>query len=398
MYLDKNLSKEEYKKFWETNPNNHFMSSYEWGQICKRNRKQIPCYIGLKDDNNNILAACLLLKKKTPLKMCYFYAPRGFSMDYNNKELLKDFTNALKQYLKEENGIYLKVDPAIIYQEIDENAQKIENGKNNYDLFNYLISLGYHHLGFNKLYEHNQPRYTYRTHFKDYPTFDDYVKKISKTSYRQIKRSYNYNLEISLSDDIKTFYDLITIISNRNGFKKYTYNYYLDIYQTFKSENRAKNFTAKINIPEVINKLENELSKEKNIDRKNKLTKDIEFFKSKLPITEKVIASLICLYTNQGAWTMYIGNDDIAEYTGAVNRLYYEFYLDAYNNKYKFADLFGTVGDPKTTYKNLAGLNEYKRKLGGTYTEFIGEFDLINKPFWYKILPILLKLYRKIKK
>lgn len=398
MYLDKNLKKEEYKEFWEKCPNNHFMSSYEWGQICKRNRNQIPCYIGLKDDNNTLLAACLLLRKNTPLNMCYFYAPRGFLIDYNNKELLKEFTNSLKKYLKEENGIYIKVDPAIIYQEIDENAQKIENGKNNYELYNYLISLGYHHLGFNKLYEHNQPRYTYRSYFKDYPTFDSYIKKISKTSYRQIKRSYNYNLEITLSDDIKTFYDLITIISHRNGFKEYTYNYYLDIYETFKKENRAKNFIAKINIPDVINKLEDELKKEKNEDRKNKLRKDIDFFKTKSSIKEKVIASLICLYTNKGAWTMYIGNDDIAEYTGAVNRLYYEFYLDAYNNKYEFADLFGTVGDPKTNFKNLAGLNEYKRKLGGTYTEFIGEFDLINKPFWYKVLPLLLKIYRKIKR
>ena len=71
---------------------------------------------------------------------------------------------------------------------------------------------------------------------------------------------------------------------------------------------------------------------------------------------------------------------------------------DAYDNKYEYADLFGTVGDPNTKYKNLAGIFEYKRKIGGDLIEFIGEFDLINKPFWYKVLPILLKVYRKIKK
>ena len=41
---------------------------------------------------------------------------------------------------------------------------------------------------------------------------------------------------------------------------------------------------------------------------------------------------------------------------------------------------------------------EYKRKIGGDLVEFIGEFDLINKPFWYIVLPTLLKIYRKIKK
>ena len=95
---------------------------------------------------------------------------------------------------------------------------------------------------------------------------------------------------------------------------------------------------------------------------------------------------------------MYIGNDDVATYTGTVNRLYYEFIKDAYDRGFEFADLFGVVGDPNTKYKNLAGIFEYKRKIGGDLIEFIGEFDLINKPFWYFILPFLLKIYRKIKK
>ena len=45
---------------------------------------------------------------------------------------------------------------------------------------------------------------------------------------------------------------------------------------------------------------------------------------------------------------------------------------------------------------------EYKKKTSckpvtvfNVSGEFIGEFDLINKPIWYKILPILLKIYRK---
>ena len=107
---------------------------------------------------------------------------------------------------------------------------------------------------------------------------------------------------------------------------------------------------------------------------------------------------LICTYSKTGAWSLYIGNDETATYTGTINRLYYEFIKDAYENNYEYADLFGVVGDPHTKYKNLAGIYEYKRKIGGDYIEFIGEFDLINKPFWYTILPVLLKIYRNIKK
>ena len=78
--------------------------------------------------------------------------------------------------------------------------------------------------------------------------------------------------------------------------------------------------------------------------------------------------------------------------------MYYEFIADAYENKYEYFDLFGVVGDPETKYKNLAGIYEYKKKFGGDYIEFIGEFDLVNKKIWYYVLPILLKIYRGLRK
>ena len=54
--------------------------------------------------------------------------------------------------------------------------------------------------------------------------------------------------------------------------------------------------------------------------------------------------------------------------------------------KYEYADLFGVVGDPNTKYKNLAGIFEYKRKIGGDLIEFIGEFDFIAEVLqWTKI-------------
>ena len=392
-----NISKDEYIKFWKTHKNNHFLNAYEWGIVNKNNRNQEPVFVGLKD-NNKLVCATLLLKKKTPFNMCYYYASRGFLIDWDNKKLVKEFTDKLKEYLKKTNAIYLKVDPDIIYQEIDQDANKIENGKNNYDLYNYLLSLGYVHKGFNKLYEGNQPRYTFRTYFKDYKTFEEVEQTISKTFLRSIKRSYNYDLVIELDNNIDTFYELVKKVSEKDKFNSYTKKYYEDVFNLFKENNYIKNYIAKINPTKIIKKYKQDLENEKNEDRKVKIQKDIDYFNSLDNKDEHVIASLICIYTDKGAWSLYIGNDEVAEYTGTVNRLYYEFIKDAYNDKYEYADLFGVVGDPKTNYKNLRGIYEYKRKLGGTYLEFIGEFDLINKPFWYKVLPILLKIYRKIRK
>ncbi len=399
MQFIKELNEKEYTEFWEKTPNNHFLQSYEWGQAQKKNRDQIPCYVGLKNDEGKLVAAALLLKKKTPLNMCYFYAPRGYTMDFSDKKILTEFTKELKKYLKEENAIYLKLDPPIMYQEIDEEANKIEGGLNNYKIYNNFLNIGYKHKGFYKLYEGNQPRYTFRTYFKKYPSFEDVEKTFSKSFYRPVKRSYNYDLEVYESTEVKTFHELIKLISERDGFHEYSYEYYKNVYDEFHKRNHIKVFNVKIHPSKLIQKFEEELKKEKNDDRKIKIQKDIDYFKEveKEHKKEYTCASLICTYSKTGAWSLYIGNDDVATYTGTVNRLYYEFIKDAYDNNYEYADLFGVVGDPHTKYKNLAGIYEYKRKIGGDYIEFIGEFDLINKPIWYAILPTLLKIYRKIR-
>ena len=111
-----------------------------------------------------------------------------------------------------------------------------------------------------------------------------------------------------------------------------------------------------------------------------------------------MVCSLICTYTKNRAWSFFIGNDQLGNTTFAVSRCYYEAIKDAFDNGYEFFDLFGTVGDPNTKVKNLAKLHDFKRKFGDEYVEFIGEFDLINKKFMYKVLPILLKVYRKIRR
>ena len=400
MKFIKDLSEKEYQAFWEKTPNNHFMQSYEWGQACQKNRDQIPCYVGLKNDKDELVAAALLLKKKTPLNMCYFYAPRGFTMNFEDNKVLTEFTNGLKNYLKEENAIYLKLDPPLMYQEVNTEGEKVEDGKNNYIVFNNFLNLGYKHKGFNKLYEGNQPRYTFRTYYNKYNSFDEVEKTFSKSFSKPLKRSYNYDIEIYQSDEVKTFHELIKLISDKDGFNEYSFDYYNNVYEELSKKGYIKVYNVKINPSKLIEKFTKELETEKKEERKVKIQKDIEYFTeiSKNHKDEYTCASLICTYSATGAWSLYIGNDEVATYTGTVNRLYYEFMKDAYNDGYEYADLFGVVGDPKTKYKNLAGIFEYKRKIGGDLIEFIGEFDLINKPFWYKVLPTLLKIYRKIKR
>ncbi len=399
------IKKEEYIKFVDNHSKAHFLESYGWGQFCGDAKNQIPHYIGMKDDNGKLVATALILEKKMPLGMSYGYSPRGFILDYNNHELIKEFTNYIKKYMKDNNYVYIKFDPDIKYQDIDSNAVPIAGGFNNYKLLDFMKSIGYKHKGFNKLYEGNQPRYTFRINLKK--DMDEIDAVMNKSFLKSVKRSYEYDLVIDNNPNVEDFYRLLQSNSSKDGFNPHSKEYY-DAFVKNMGKN-MKFFNVSFNPYKLSIKIKDEIKNQeellktnpkKEADINNKLTKlnkDYEEF-SKMEDKDIVVCSLVCTYTKNYAWSLYIGSDNLANQTFAVSRSYYEAIKDAHDNGYEFFDLFGTVGDPNTNYKNLAHLHDFKRKFGDEYIEFIGEFDLVNKPFMYKILPIMLKVYRKLRR
>ena len=401
-----NVDKEQYQSFTSNHEKSHFLQSYEWGEFCRRIKGQTPHYVGMSDDAGKIVATALILERKTPLGYSYGYAPRGFILDYTNKELIKEFTTYLKEYMQKNKIIYIKFDPDIPYQDIDEDANPIPGGNNNYELYDYMLSLGYIHKGFYRLYEGNQPRYTFRIDLKR--DWDVIESRMSKSFLQSVKRSYQYDLKIDNEIRIKEFYELIKETSKKDGFDPHSIKYYEVLVEEFKDH--IKFFNVTIDITEVITKIKKELAELKDNmasvnkkrmadynDKIKRLENELALF-SKYDGGIKVICTIICISTNNRIWSFFQGGDELASKTCAVMRCYYEAIKDAYEKKYDFFDLFGTPGDPHTTYKNLAKLHDFKRKYGDKYIEFIGEFDLVNKKFLYKILPWLLKIYRRIKR
>lgn len=407
MKFVENIDKEKYENFVMNHQKAHFMQSWEWGQFAIKGKKQIPLYVGMEDDNGNLLCAALLLKKSMPFGLSYVYCPRGYVIDFKNSDLLTQFTYFLKKYMHDNKIVYLKIDPDIKYQDIDELAKPVVNGENNYEIFDNLIKLGYQHKGFYKLYEGNQPRYTFRIDLTK--TKEEIDSKMSKSFLKSVKRSYTYFLEIDNEPRIKEFCDLNKFNSGKDGFTPYTETYYQEFYKYFNEQSHVKFFNASVNIRKVLESIETELKEIENkkltekkhlADLENqeiRLKKDYEMFK-KYDVDKLLVCSLICVYAGEKAWSLYIGSDELANYTFAVSRCYYDSIIDAKEMGYKIYDLFGTVGDPSTNYKNLAHLHDFKRKFGDEYIEFMGEFDLVNNKFMYKMLPGLLKVYRTIRK
>ena len=71
--------------------------------------------------------------------------------------------------------------------------------------------------------------------------------------------------------------------------------------------------------------------------------------------------------------------------------------VDAVNEGYKTIDFFGTSYNPSQNDPEY-GIWLFKKRLGGEYTEFIGEFDYIFKKGDYRLFKILIPIHRKLSK
>ena len=422
MHLIENVPKETYENFVKNHKKSHFLQSYAWGQFAKKEKKVIPHYLGLENEKKELVAVTLLLEKKLPLGYTYFYAPRGYVIDFENLEYVKEFTNQLKIYAKKRKGIFIKIDPDIIYHEEDREGQVITE-KNDTVMKN-LKKIGYKHLGFTKNFETMQPRYSFRIDLtKDWNQIEE---GFSKTTKQRIKKAEDFkvDVEIGTKEDLKTFYDLMILTENRKDFITHNQQYYESLYEIWNQDNECNLFLGKVNLDQIIkqeketieqlqnqciplqkeNLSKSEKTKKAEFDKRiEKLSSDIEKYqkaKKEYGNTMVLSAHFIIVYHDM-AWVLYAGNHNILSETYTNYKTYKEHIYYYYKKKIKTYDQFGTIGDLRKD-NPLLGLHEFKKKFGGNYVEFIGEFDyVLNKPMYFvftKLIPIYRNLVKTIAK
>lgn len=416
MKFIENIVKERYENFAKNHTKSHFLQSYAWGEFSKKEKNLIPHYVGMEDGKGNLVATALLLEKKLPFHYCYFYAPRGFLIDYNSEAYLKAFTSYLKEYSKKKKAIFFKIDPDIVYNKEDNFGNKtVEKQDKEWKL---LKKLGYKHLGFTKNFETMQPRYTFRMDMNK--SWEEIENNFSKTTKQRIKKAEDFlvDVKIGTKEDIHTFYNLMILTENRKDFITHEEKYYQSLYEIWNQDNSCNLFLGTVNLDKIINKqqdLVNELTKEleqiptENLSKtqntkKQELEKRITKLKQdilKYEDTKKQYGNIITLSAhfiieyNDKAWVLYAGNHNILTDTYANYETYKEHIKYYYHKGIKTYDQFGTIGDLRKE-NPLLGLHEFKKKFGGDYVEFTGEFDYVIKPIMYFIFTKLVPLYRNI--
>ncbi len=153
----KEISKDIFNKFASSFMLSSIYQTSAYGEVME-NQNCETIYVGMYDDGNNVVAASLILVEKLS-KFKYAYAPRGFLIDYTNYELLEQFTNAIKKFLKKRNIMAIKICPLIAKSKYDPNTTATTNNPSYDKIFENLKKLKYYHLGYNHFFEALKPRF-----------------------------------------------------------------------------------------------------------------------------------------------------------------------------------------------------------------------------------------------
>lgn len=416
----KNIEKEEFDEYVKNHKTkSHFLQSLSWGEFAKTKKNLIPYYLGLVDDENKIQAATLLLEKKLPMNYTYFYAPRGFVIDFKNKELVRTMTKKVVEFAKKKKAIFVKIDPDLIKEQTNY-LEEVSKNKDYDELFNTLKESGFKHLGFTKNFETMQPRYTFRIDLNQ--SMEEIEDHFSKTTKQRIAKAKKLDTEVTIGTekDLSEFYHLMTLTEDRKDFVSYNEDYYNTLYEIFNGNKNSKAtlFLGKVHINKTLKVLENELKKINDqisilpIDNlsksaKNKLkeltrqkentTKEIEKYKEykKEYGNDITLSAHMIIEYGDKAWVLYAGNHNILTETYVNYYTYSEHIRYCKEKGIKIYDQFGTIGDLSKDNPRL-GLHEFKKKFGGDYIEFIGEWDYIINHFMYFVFTKLVPIYRKI--
>ena len=262
-----------------------------------------------------------------------------------------------------------------------------------------------------------QPRYTFRISLKD--DIDTIESRYTTTTKQRIKKAINsgVHVEVGSQEDVKEFSRLMKMTEKRQDFYSHSLDYYEYFYDVFSKNNMVKLYLGKIDISKIEERLTKELSileeeyksleeqsSKKANNRKKELEKNIvsikeqlEFYKDK-PKEDIVASSYLTVNYGNKSWALYAANDMDYKRLFPNYAVYQRQIRDAKEKGMEIFDVFGTIGDPNGG-SHLAGLHDFKKKWGGEYTEFIGEFDYVLKPcinFIYKnIIPLRHKIINK---
>lgn len=380
------MSLAEFKEFANTHFIGNFHESINYALIKAEEGFEYEFIAYVADD---IVGAALILYKK--IGNVYFgYSPRGFLIDYSIDYLLEDFTNKIKEYYKNRNFAFIKINPEIAIAKLNKDTMNFEYNEN-YKIIDMLTKNGYKKLKNNMNFEALLPRVNAIIKLDGY----DY-NNLSKNTRNKVKKGIRKGLilEKANPDKLNIFYKFIKNKINRDEY------YYNDFYNVFSKTLDVDLMLVKvdykaflINAQEAYNEelrrnasFNNKLITNNNanaINAKMNSDKALLSYKNDIAEASKNLNTGLETYV-AGALVIKHQNRVIIQISGfnkAMSRFspnYFLYYalIKYYQQEYKYLDLNGITAD-LSKENHYYGLNRFKMGFNPDVYEYIGEFDLV---------------------
>lgn len=336
-------NRDEYVKFITENPKGHFLQSPEWAKV---KSEWINEVIICRDENGKIKGSMSLLIRPFKKITSIMYSPRGPVCDVHDKETIKELIDGAKSVAKEYKSFIFRVDPDISSE--DEEFKKIakEVGfkiKENVKDFNEVI----------------QPRYVFRLNVKDKTEEELLMSFHEKTRYNiRLAGKKGVTVREGNRDDLKIFHKIMVETGVRDNFLIRPLEYFEKMYDEM-GEKHLRLYMAYLD--------------------------------------EKPIAGTIAILYGDKCWYLYGASSNEHRNVMPNYLLQWEMIKWALESDCNVYDFRGVSGDLNKD-NHLYGLYRFKKGFNGDFTEFLGEMELVFKPFTRFILEKGSAFYRKLRR
>ncbi len=333
--------KDEWNDFVRRCPHPSVMQSWQWGQL-KAATGWRPIVVALEDDGK-ITAGALVLERPLPyVGRSLFYAPRGPMLDFNDHDLLRCWLGEVRALARERRALALKIDPCIPSDRTDvvailEAEEFRFAGDDDPDLGG------------------TQPRYIMKTDLTPEP--EELLARFhSKWRYNiRLAGRKGVSVREGRREDLPEFYRILEITAQRDRFRVRGIDYYERLYDLLVPADMARLFVAEYQ--------------------------------------GRMIAAAILFYIGREAVYVYGASDNEHRNLMPNHLLQWEMMQWARARGctvYNFRGVSREVdGEP---IGELGGLNRFKRGFAAEYMEYIGEYDLVFSPFWYRVYHLARRL------
>ena len=402
------LTEKEYQKFWENHPLKTFLSAPKIAKLREKSNWK-SYFVGVKE-NKKVVAAALLLSHKRKFNVNEFYSPRGFLLDYNNKELLTFFVEKVKEFAKSKNGYILRIDPYVIYKQRDINGDIVEGGEDNTHVVDHLTS-----LGFKKVKTENMEQVGWMFSLGlEGKTEEQILKEMKPNTRNTIRKAEKLGITMTeLSyEELNRFQNIMEETGARKNFAVRNVEYFQNMYNLFHDSNEVKYYVTELNLKEYLKRLNDEIKEKEeklsnlgdakyNDGQRKNITGEIDSLKKRIDdakeIMEKTNKDIITLSGSMFILIepeiIYLSSGNYEEYMRFNSQYLIQWELIKYGikNNFKKHNFYGIPANINEHPKDY-GIYEFKKGFNGYVEELIGEFELPLKKEYY-----LIKLLKKLK-